>query len=411
MPLTDITVRQARPKQKEYKLSDERGLLLVVRPTGPKSWRLRYQFQGKEKMISLGVYPDVSLSMARDRRDAARRLVADGKDPSVERQAEKQALKLASEATFEKIARHYLATLARKVRRGKGSIKTYKKAKWMLETFIFPKLGSTPVAQITASDLLVELKKIEAKGMNETARRTKQRCGKVFRHAIGLGHQVRDLTPDLRGLLEAPEVEHHAALTDPRKVGELLLDIDSYEGRFITRCALRLEPLVFLRSLELRRLEWEHVDFEAAELRIPRVNMKGKRTYHVVPLAIQALAILKELHAVTGRGRYVFPKLGDPSKTMSENTINDALRTLGYEGDEMTGHGFRTVASTLLNEDGTWRADAIERQLSHQEDDDVRGAYNAAEYLSERRRMMQAYADKLDVLRAKARLKKLKAAA
>ncbi|HET9933718.1 MAG TPA: Arm DNA-binding domain-containing protein [Polyangiaceae bacterium] len=176
MPLTDITVRQARPKQKEYKLSDERGLLLVVRPTGAKWWRLRYQFQGKEKMISLGVYPDVSLSMARDRRDAARRLVADGKDPSAERQAEKQALKLASEATFEKIARHYLATLARKVRRGKGSIKTYKKAKWMLETFIFPKLGASPISQITASDLLVELKKIEAKGMNETARRTKQRC-------------------------------------------------------------------------------------------------------------------------------------------------------------------------------------------------------------------------------------------
>ena len=255
MPLTDVQVRQARPKEKEYKLSDERGLLLVVRPTGAKWWRLRYQFQGKEQMISLGVYPDVSLSMARDRRDASRRLVADGKNPSAERQAEKQSLKLASGATFEKIARHYLATLARKVRRGKGSIKTYKKAKWMLETFIFPKLGAKPIGDITASDLLVELKKIEAKGMNETARRTKQRCGKVFRHAIGLGHKVRDLTPDLRGLLEAPDVEHHAALTDPRKVGELLLDIDSYDGRILTRCALRFEPLVFLRSSELRHLE------------------------------------------------------------------------------------------------------------------------------------------------------------
>jgi hypothetical protein len=234
--LTDTAVRQARPKQKEYKLSDERGLLLVVRPNGCKWWRLRYRFQGPEKMISLGVYPDVSLSMARERRDAARRLLADGKDPSAERQAEKKALTLANEATFERIAQHYLATLARKVRRGKGSIKTYKKAKWMLETFIFPKLGDTPIAQITASDLLVELKKIEAKGLNETARRTKQRCGKVFRHAIGLGHAVRDLTPDLRGLLEAPQVEHHAALTDPRQIGELLLDIDNYDGRFITRC-------------------------------------------------------------------------------------------------------------------------------------------------------------------------------
>jgi integrase len=411
MSLTDAAVRQARPKEKEYKLRDERGLLLVVRPTGAKWWRLRYAFQGKEKMISLGVYPDVSLSMARERRDEARRLIAEGKDPSAERQAEKKTLKLASEATFEKIARHYLATLAHRVRRGKGSIKTYKKAKWMLETFIFPALGSKPIVQITAPELLVELKKIELKGLHEACRRTKQRCGKVFRHAIGLGHQVRDLTPDLRGLLEAPDVEHHAALTDPRQIGELLLDIDGYSGRFITRCALRFEPLVFLRSRELRNLEWEHVDFEAAELRIPRGIMKGKRVYHIVPLAIQALAILKELHPVTGARRYVFPKLGDPSKTMSENTINDALRTLGYTGDEMTGHGFRTVASTLLNEDGTWRADAIERQLSHQEDDEVRGAYNAAEYLAERRRMMQAYADKLDVLRSKARVRRLKAVA
>lgn len=194
-------------------------------------------------------------------------------------------------------------------------------------------------------------------------------------------------------------------------MGELLLDIDHYQGRFVTRCALRLEPLIFLRSSELRNLEWEHVDFEAAELRIPRGIMKGKRSYHIVPLAIQALAILKELHPVTGHGRYVFPKLGDPRKTTSENTINDALRTLGYTGDEMTGHGFRTVASTLLNEDGTWRADAIERKLSHQEDDEVRGAYNAAEYLAERRRMMQAYAVKLDVLRSKARVRRMKVAA
>jgi integrase len=280
MPLTDTQVRQARPKEKEYKLRDERGLLLLVRPTGAKWWRLRYKFQGKEKMISLGVYPDVSLYMARDRRAAARRLIADGEDPSAERQAEKKTLKLASEATFEKIARHYLATLAQRVRRGKGSIKTYKKAKWMLATFIFPVLGPRPSTLITASELLVELKKIELQGLHETCRRTKQRCGKVFRHDIGLGLQVRDLTPDLRGLLEAPDVEHHAALTDPPQIGELLLDIDGYSGRFITRSALRFEPLVFLRSRELRSLEWEHVDFAAAELRIPRGIMKGKRVYH-----------------------------------------------------------------------------------------------------------------------------------
>jgi hypothetical protein len=254
MPLTDTAVRQARPKEKVYKLRDERGLLLMVRPTGAKWWRLRYKFQGKENMLGLGVYPDVSLSMARDRRDAARRMIADGKDPSAERQAERDALKLAHSATIEKVARHYLAGLARKVRRGKGSIKTYKKAKWMLETFIFPKLGDKPIGDITASELLVELKKIEAKGLNETARRTKQRCGKVFRHAIGLGHAVRDLTPDLRGLLEAPDVEHHAALTDPRQIGTLLLDIDNYDSRFITRCALRFEPLVFLPGIAAPRV-------------------------------------------------------------------------------------------------------------------------------------------------------------
>lgn len=361
MPLTDLAVRQARPKEKEYKLRDERGLLLVVRPNSAKWWRLRYKIQGRENMISLGVYPDVSLSMARDRRDASRRLIAVGKDPSAEHQAEKQAREDAGKNTFELIARSYLATVARKVRKEKASIKTYKKAKWMLETFIFPALGKRPITTITASELLVELKKIELKGLHETARRTKQRCGRVFRHAIGLGHKVRDLTPDLCGLLEAPQVEHHAALTDPRQIGELLLDIDQYDGRFLTRCALRFEPLVFLRSRELRYLEWEHVDFEAAELRIPRGVMKGKRVCHIVPLSIQALAILKELHPFTGHRLYVLPKLSDPSKTMSENTINTALRALGYTGDEMTGHGFRTVASTLLNEDGTWRADAIER--------------------------------------------------
>jgi integrase len=247
-------------------------------------------------MISLGVYPDVSLSMARDRRDAARRLLAEGKDPSAERQAEKKALKLSTEATFEKVGRHYLAALARKIKNGKGSIKTLKKATWMLETFIFPTLGPKLFGAITRSELLVELKKIEEKGHLETARRTKQRCGQIFRHAIGLGHDIRDITPDLRGLLEAPQVEHHAALTDRRKIGELLLDIDSYDGRFITRCALRIEPLIILRSFERRGLEWEWVDFEAAQIRIPRVSMKGKRSEHVVPLAIQALAIFKELH-------------------------------------------------------------------------------------------------------------------
>ena len=286
---------------------------------------------------------------------AAGRRLADGKDPSAQRQAEKRAREAAGKSTFDVIAHSYLAQLARKVRTAR-SIKTYKNAKWMLETFIFPALGNRPITRSPPRNSWSSSKRLKMKGLNETARRTKQRCGKVFRHAIGLGHPVRDITTDLRGLLEPPIVEHHAALTDPRQVGELLLDIDNYQGRFVTRCALRLEPLIFLRSSELRNLEWEHVDFEAAELRIPRGMMKGKRSYHVVPLAIQALAILKELHPVTGHGRYVFPKLGDPRKTMSENTINDALRTLGYTGDEMTGHcriASRNFVTGCLTDDVT----------------------------------------------------------
>jgi len=396
MALTDTALRLAKPRERAYKLADGRGLCLLVQPTGSKWWRYRYEYQGMEKMLSLGIYPDVPLSEARARRDAARRQLASGINPSAQRKTEKAA----THHTFESVGRHWLAQQARYVHKRKRALGTYRKAKWMLQSFIFPDLGNRPIGSITAPELLVVLKKIETQGLNETARRTKQRCGQVFRHGIGLGYAERDITVDLRGLLEPPIVTHHASITDPAAVGALLRAIDGYTGRRPTVCALKLAPLFFVRPRELRSAEWTHVDFDNAQWRIPGVIMKMD-VQHIVPLSRQALSILRELKNITGHGRYLFPALGKPQQTMSENTINDALRTLGYAHNDMTGHGFRSMACTLLNEQGCWSADAIERQLAHGERNDVRAAYNYAEYLPERRRMMQAWADYLDELRLK----------
>jgi len=346
-------------------------------------------------MLSLGTYPDISLSEARNRREAIRKTLAEGTNPSAERKATKATRK----NTFEAVARHYLSGLARHVRVNRRSESTLNKAKWMLETYIFPDLGRRPIGSITAQELLTVLKKIETQGLHETARRAKQKCGQIFRHAIGLGYAQRDIAVDLRGLLEAPIVTHHASITEPGKVGALLRAIDGYTGRRETRSALQLAPLVFVRPGELRRAEWAHFDLDEAQWRIPRHIMKME-VQHIVPLSDQALAILRELQTITGNGRYLFPALGDPDRTMSENTINKALRILGFDGDEMTGHGFRSIASTLLNEQGCWTTDAIERQLAHGERNGVRAAYNHAEHLPERRQMMQAWADYLDELRA-----------
>lgn len=396
MALTDTAIRLARPRERAYKLPDGRGLCLLVQPNGSKWWRYRYRFERVPKMLSMGIYPDVPLSEARARRDAARRQLAIGVNPSAQRKTEKTA----NQHTFESVARHWLAQQARYVHKRKRASSTYNKAKWMLQSFIFPELANRPIGSITPSELLVVLKKIESQGLNETARRTKQRCGQVFRHAIGLGYAERDITGDLRGLLEPPIVTHHASIADPTAVGELLRAIDGYTGRRTTVCALKLAPLLFVRPGELRSAEWTLVDFDIAQLRIPGATMKMD-VQHIVPLSRQVLAILRELKDITGDGRYLFPALGNPDRTMSENTINDALRTLGYSHDEMTGHGFRSMASTLLNEQGCWTADAIERQLAHGEGNHVRAAYNYAEYLPERRRMMQVWADYLDELRLK----------
>ncbi|MBX5461807.1 MAG: integrase arm-type DNA-binding domain-containing protein [Steroidobacteraceae bacterium] len=399
MPLTEAAIRAARPHEKPYKLFDGGGLYLLVTPEGGRWWRLKYRYGGKERGLSLGVYPAVSLRTARERRDEARRLLASGVDPSAHRKAER-----ASRAeTFEALAREWLA-----LQQPTLAPATYAKARWLLEAFLLPKLGDRPIHEITPPELLGVLRGIESGGIHETAHRAKQLAGRIFRYAIATGRAERDPAADLRGALAPIAARNHAAITEPAKVGALLRVIDGYVGQPATMYALRLAPLVFVRPGELRAAEWREFDLEAAEWRIPAERMK-MREAHLVPLSRQAVAILKELHAFTGTGRYLFPSLRTPARPISENTLNAALRRLGYAKDEMTAHGFRAMASTLLNERG-FPPDVIELQLAHAERNRVRAAYNRAERLDERRQMMQAWADYLDSLRSGARVVTLRQA-
>ena len=387
--LNQKKIDNAMPAERPYKLTDERGMYLLVNPNGSRWWRLKYRLGGKEKSISLGVYPDVSLKRAREKRDEARSLVADGSDPSRER----QQAKLAGGNTLATITEEWFA-----IHGSKLAAVTQDKARWLL-SFLLPKLGSRPIASITAPEVLEQLRAIEAKGLHETATRAKQRLGQIFRFAIATGRAERDVTADLRGALTPVTVTSHAAVTDPAKVGELLRAIDGYVGYPASRAAARLAPLLFVRPGELRAAEWSEFDLTVSSMwRIPGPRMKMGEP-HLVPLATQAIAILKDLHQLTGRGKYVFPSIRTHERPMSENTVNAALRRLGYTGDEMTAHGFRAMASTLLNEQG-FAPDVIELQLAHQERNKVRAAYNRAQRLDERRKMMQSWADYLDELRA-----------
>ena len=386
--LTDTKVRNAKPREKPYKLFDERGLFILVYPNSRRGWRFRYRYRGRERLISFGTYPDVSLKRAREKRDEARVLLADGVDPSAKRQAEK----MAQADTFEAIAREWLALSE------KATTNTIAKMRRRLEKYIFPRLGNHPIAEITAPDLLMELRRIEARGTHETAHRTRAACGRIFRYAIATGRAERDIAADLKGALVPVQVRSFAALTDPRRIGELLRAIDGYQGQPTVMAALRLAPLVFVRPGELRAAEWVEIDFDAAEWRIRAGRMKMK-TEHLVPLSTQSIEILVDLKSLTGNGKFLFPSLRTRERPISENTLNAALRRLGYSKEEMTAHGFRSMASTRLNEMG-FPPDVIELQLAHVERNKVRAAYNRAERLSERRKMMQAWADHLDVLRA-----------
>ena len=401
MALTDTAIRNAKPKEKPYKLADEKGLFLLVHPNGGRYWRFKYRFVGKEKLLALGIYPDVSLKEARERRDNARKQVAADIDPGQHRKALKAAKATCAENSFEIVAREWFAKHS-----PNWAVNHSSKILRRLERDIFPWIGNRPIADITAPELLTVLRRIENRGALETAHRALQNCGQVFRYAVATGRAERDPSGDLRGALPPTKQIHHASITDPKAIGGLLRTIKGYQGSFITKCALQLAPLVFVRPGELRKAEWSEFDLDAAEWRIPAARMK-MREQHIVPLSSQAVAILRELYALTGNGRYVFPGARTNERPMSENTINAALRRLGYSGNEMTGHGFRSMASTILNEQG-WYRDAIERQLAHAERNSVRAAYNYAEHLAERRKMMQAWADYLDGLAAGATIMHLK---
>lgn len=395
MPLTDAECKAAQlsPDSKQLKLTDGQGMYLLITSTS-KYWRMDYRFGDKRKTLALGVYPEVSLKEAREKRDAARKQLRDGTDPMAAKQATQQAAFVASISSFEAVAK---AWFDKNMLTKSASHQT---RVWRhLESNIFPWLGGKSVSEIKPADLLACLRRIEERGAHETAHRTRWACSKVFRYAIAAGLAESDPAALLSDALTKPEKSAFPTITDPVKVGKLLRDIDVYQGTFIVRSALKLLPLVFVRPGELRHAEWEEINLDKAEWRIPAGKMKSK-ALHIVPLSQQAIAILKELQPYTGHCQWVFPGERQRSKPISENTVNAALRTMGYAKEEFTGHGFRKTASTLLNESHKWHVDAIERQLAHGERNEVRAAYNYAEYLPERILMMQWWADHLDKLKA-----------
>jgi integrase len=390
-PLTDTAIKAARPRHKPYKLSDGAGLFLLVQPGGGRWWRLKYRFQGRELGMSLGTYPDTSLQLARQKRDDARRKLAEGRDPS----AERQAARLAQTDTFAATASEWL-----EARRHAIKPVTLDKLKWLLDEVLGPSIGRRPIGRIKAADILPALRKVEARGRNETAHRARQLAGQVFRYAVAHGRAERDPAADLRGALAPVKVTNRAAITDPARVGALLRAIDGYQGQPSTAYALKLAPLVFVRPGELRKARWGEFTLEGKEpvWRIPAERMKMGEE-HLVPLSAQAVSLLQELAAITGPDGYLFPSLCSKARPISDVAMIAALRRMDFGKEEMTPHGFRAMASTLLNEQG-YPPDVIELQLAHAERNEVRAAYNRAKRLPERRKMMQAWADYLDGLKA-----------
>lgn len=394
MPLTNTAIKAAKPQGKPYKLFDEKGLFLLVEPSGGLLWRLKYRLNGKEKKLAIGRYPEIGLKEARDKRDEARSLVAAGIDPGQKRKTDKLTQAVQAANTFEAVAEEYIA---KREREGLAAV-TLSKSRWLLK-LLAVKIGSRPIAQITAPELLSALRRVEGQDKLETARRMRSFAGRVFRYGLATGRCERNIAADLQGALTTPTVTHRAAILKPAAVGALLRAIEGYTGQPSTTLALKLAPHVFVRPGELRHAEWQEIDFEKAVWTIPGSKMKMGKD-HQVPLSRQAVAILQEARKFsTGEG-YVFPSLSSSKQPISENTLNGALRRLGFRGDQMTAHGFRALASTLLNEDGQWNPDAIERALAHGQDNGVRAAYHRGVYWDERVRMAQWWSDHLDILRA-----------
>ncbi|KQW96583.1 integrase [Massilia sp. Root418] len=392
MALTDTFVRTVKPgRLSGEKHTDGAGMYLLVKETG-KYWRMNYRFLGKRKTLALGVYPEVSLATARKRRDDARRLLAEGIDPSQAKRDDRNTRTAAAAQTFEAVANQWLLKIA-----PTRSTSTQGKVKGWLEKNVFPVIGKKPIANIKPRDVLAAVQKMEARGAVESAHRVKQVCGQIFRFAVALDLVERDITADLRGAL-APTVKgNFAAITEPKQVGALMRAIYDYHGFPAAVAALKLAPLMFVRPGELRAAEWAEIDLDAAEWRIPAAKMKMK-VEHLVPLSTQAVDILRELQPITGDGQYVFPSLRSKA-CMSENTINAALRYMGYGKETMTGHGFRAMARTILDEVLGERPDLIEHQLAHTVRDPLGRAYNRTSHLPARREMMQRWADYLDKLR------------
>jgi len=389
--LTRLKIASVTPSLKRQRLFDGRGLYLEIAPSGGRWWRFKYRFERKEKRISLGVYPEVGIKDARERCDEVRKHLAAGIDPGAKRKAENAALIENAENTFKAVAEEWI-----RLNSSKWSVGNAYKITRLFERDIFPWIGDRAVKGIAAPELLTVCRRIEGRNAHETTHRALQNCGRVFRYAVATGRAERDPSRDLTGALAPVLSRHHASITDPLGAGALLNAIERYSGSLVTRSALRLAPLVFVRPGELRKAEWSEMNLDTAEWRIPAAKMKMKML-HVVPLSEQALEVLKELQPFTQKPNhtFVFPSERTWARPMSNNTINAALRSLGYSHSEMTGHGFRSMASTMLNERG-WNRDAIERQLAHAERDSVRAAYNYAEHLPERRKMMQAWADYLE---------------
>ena len=390
--LTDPKCKNAKPKDKSYKLTDEKGLYLEVMPNGAKYWRMKYRYGGKEKLLAFGVYPEAGLKEARTKRDESRKLLADGADPGETRKAMKAA-QVADVETFEVVAREWWMKNAPTWAENHSN-RTLRR----LERDIFPWLGNAPIRTIDAPKLLAALRRIESRGAVETAHRTLQNCGQIFRYAIATGRAERDISTDLKGALPPVKGGHFAAITEPKQVAELLRAIDDYQGTLTVQCALKLAPLFFVRPGELRQAEWAHFDLNAAEW---RYTVTKTDTAHIVPLATQAVELLRELYALTGHGHYVFPSARTPngSRPMSDVALLAALRRMGFSKDEATVHGFRALARTVLDEVLGFRPDYIEHQLAHAVRDPNGRAYNRTAHLPERRKMMQSWADYLDNLK------------
>ncbi|MBI5137150.1 MAG: integrase arm-type DNA-binding domain-containing protein [Nitrospirae bacterium] len=393
MPLTDTALRAAKVGDKQRRLADERGLYVLLHPNGAKYWRLKYRFGGKQKTLALGVYPEISLREARERRDQARKLLAHGTDPAEVKRAEKQAAAEVSASCFRNVALEWISKQS--TRWSEGHARRVEKS---LEDHIFPALGDRPVEEITAQELLRVLRVVEGRGTHETSMRLLQRCDAAFRYGVVTGRCDRSPAGDLKGALTPPKRENYAALGEA-DLPEFFAKLAEYDGHMQTRLAIRLLMLTCVRTGELRQAEWGEfvLDGDAPTWRIPAARMK-MRSEHIVPLSRQAAAALRELHALTGRGRLVFPGQRDTDRPMSENTILFGLYRMGYHS-RATGHGFRSTFSTIANESGKWSPDAIERQLAHAERNQVRAAYHRSEYLAERRRLMQWWGDYLDRLR------------